>query len=86
MPCVRCVVGFSGQALGPALPAVPVLPAVPTLPAVPAPPTLSAPPPRTLAPAIPAVPPQVFPEAQEAPDDRLQSAIASLQRLAARSS
>jgi hypothetical protein len=30
--------------------------------------------------------PQVFPEAPEAPDDRLQSAIASLQRLAARSS
>jgi hypothetical protein len=40
-------------------------------------------------PAIPAAPPQVFPEAPEpveAPDDRLQSAIASLQRLAARSS
>jgi hypothetical protein len=41
------------------------------------------------APAVPAMPPQVFPEApepQDAPDDRLQSAIASLQRLAARSS
>lgn len=41
------------------------------------------------APAIPAAPPQVFPEAPapaEAADDRLQSAIASLQRLAARSS
>lgn len=41
------------------------------------------------APAVPATPPQVFPEApepREAPDDRLQSAIASLQRLAARSS
>lgn len=37
-------------------------------------------------PALPATPPQVFPEAQDAPDDRLQSAIASLQRLAARSS
>jgi hypothetical protein len=40
-------------------------------------------------PAAPATPPQVFPEApepQDAPDDRLQSAIASLQRLAARSS
>lgn len=36
--------------------------------------------------AVPAAPPQVFPEAPEAPDDRLQSAIASLQRLAARSS
>jgi len=43
---------------------------------------------RMIAPAsvIPAAPPQVFPEAAEAPDDRLQSAIASLQRLAARSS
>ena len=38
------------------------------------------------APTIPATPPQVFPEAAEEPDDRLQSAIASLQRLAARSS
>jgi hypothetical protein len=38
------------------------------------------------APTIPAAPPQVFPEAAEEPDDRLQSAIASLQRLAARSS
>jgi hypothetical protein len=38
------------------------------------------------APVIPATPPQVFPEAAEEPDDRLQSAIASLQRLAARSS
>lgn len=41
------------------------------------------------APAMPAVPPQVFPEASEprdVPDDRLQSAITSLQRLAARSS
>lgn len=41
------------------------------------------------APAAPAAPPQVFPEAPapaEAADDRLQSAIASLQRLAARSS
>lgn len=41
------------------------------------------------APAVPATPPQVFPEAAapaDAPDDRLQSAIASLQRLAARSS
>ena len=42
---------------------------------------------RPAAPApAPAVAPQVFPEAAEAPDDRLQSAIASLQRLAARSS
>ena len=41
------------------------------------------------APAMPAAPPRIFPEAPEpadAPDDRLQSAIASLQRLAARSS
>ena len=41
------------------------------------------------APAAPAGPPQVFPEAPEPAepaDDRLQSAIASLQRLAARSS
>jgi hypothetical protein len=41
------------------------------------------------APVVPAAAPQVFPEAQEpadAADDRLQSAIASLQRLAARSS
>ncbi|HTU11621.1 MAG TPA: hypothetical protein VMG08_12080 [Allosphingosinicella sp.] len=37
-------------------------------------------------PVVPATPPQVFPEAPDAPDDRLQSAIASLQRLAARSS
>jgi hypothetical protein len=37
-------------------------------------------------PAAPVTAPQVFPEAAEAPDDRLQSAIASLQRLAARSS
>ena len=40
-------------------------------------------------PSVPATPPQVFPEApepQDAPDDRLQTAIASLQRLAARSS
>jgi hypothetical protein len=36
--------------------------------------------------AAPAAPPQVFPEAPEPADDRLQSAIASLQRLAARSS
>jgi hypothetical protein len=52
---------------------------------------------RRLIDVAPAVPPQVFPEAPhaleapavpalaEAPDDRLQSAIASLQRLAARS-
>ena len=41
------------------------------------------------APVVPAAPPRVFPEAPgpaDAPDDRLQSAIASLQRLAARSS
>lgn len=38
------------------------------------------------APVAPAPAPQVFPAEPEAPDDRLQSAIASLQRLAARSS
>jgi len=42
--------------------------------------------PRPAATPVPATPPEVFPEAPEAPDDRLQSAIASLQRLAARSS
>jgi len=47
--------------------------------------------PETPVVAVVAEPPQVFPEAPEAPqpaeaaDDRLQSAIASLQRLAARS-